>query len=322
MIVLWRVSERCNLGCGFCAYDRRQPGPRREIDAATVERIGRLFGEYRHATGERVLWSWLGGEPLLWSPLWTLSQTLHEQARLAISATTNGSTLQQAVVRRQVLQHFAELTVSIDGLADFHDAIRGWSGGWQRLRQNILALVAERDDCGAPLKLRVNTVLMQQNLAQFAELCETLASWGVDEISYNPLGGRDRPEFFPAHHLRPQDVDELRALLPALRQRLLLRGTRLAGSVHYLDRIEANVHGRAVAVGDCAPGENFLFINESGRIAPCSFTVDDYGRHVDDLRTLDDLLALAPHWRTARRQHAAAACADCRANHVFAKFEV
>lgn len=322
MIVLWRVSERCNLGCGFCAYDRRRPGPRRDVDATTVERIGRLFGEYRRATGERVLWSWLGGEPLLWTPLWALSQNLHEQAGLAISATTNGSTLQQAMVRRQLLQHFAELTVSIDGLADFHDAMRGWPGGWQRLRQNILALVAERDDCGAALKLRVNSVLMRQNVAQFAELCEMLASWGVNEISFNPLGGRDRPEFFPAHRLRPQDVDALRTLLPALRQRLLLHGTRLAGSAHYLDRIEANVHDRAVAIDDCAPGEQFLFIDELGRIAPCSFTVDDYGLHVDDLRTLDDLQALVPHWHAARAQRTAAACADCRANHVFAKFEV
>jgi radical SAM protein with 4Fe4S-binding SPASM domain len=185
-----------------------------------------------------------------------------------------------------------------------------------------LALVAERDECGAPLKLRVNTVLMRQNVAYFAELCETLASWGVDEISYNPLGGRDRPEFFPAHRLRPQDVAGLREQLPTLRQRLLRHGTRLAGSAHYLDRVEANVHDRAIAVGDCAPGEDFLFIDERGRVAPCSFSVDDYGRHVDELRTIDDLQALSPHWRAARRQHAAAACADCRANHVFAKFEV
>jgi MoaA/NifB/PqqE/SkfB family radical SAM enzyme len=322
MIVLWRVSERCNLGCGFCAYDRRRPGPRHEIDAATVERLGRLFGEYRQATGQRVLWSWLGGEPLLWPPLWQLSRMLHDEAGLAISATTNGSTLQQAAVRRRLLQHFAELTVSIDGPADFHDAMRGWPGGWQRLRESILALVAERDDGGAPLKLRVNTVLMRQNVASFAELCETLAGWGVEEISFNPLGGRDRPEFFPAHRLRPQDVAELGELLPCLRQRLLRHGTRLAGSAHYLQRIEANAHDRAVAVGDCAPGEDFLFIDERGRIAPCSFSVDDYGLHVDELRTIDDLQALSPHWRVARRQHAAPVCADCRANHVFAKFEV
>lgn len=321
MIVLWRVSERCNLGCGFCAYDRRRPGPRHEVDAATALRLGRLFGEYRQATGQRVLWSWLGGEPLLWPPLWQLSRMLHE-AGLAISATTNGSTLQQSAVRRQLLQHFAELTVSIDGPAEFHDTMRGWPGGWQRLRESILALVAERDDGGAPLKLRVNTVLMRQNVASFAELCETLTSWGVDEISFNPLGGRDRPEFFPTHRLRPQDVTSLREQLPSLRTRLRRHGTRLAGSAHYLDRIAANAQGHAIAVDDCAPGEAFLFIDERGRIAPCSFTVDDYGQHVDELRSVDDLYTLLPHWRAARQQRIAPACADCRANHVFAKFEV
>jgi MoaA/NifB/PqqE/SkfB family radical SAM enzyme len=321
MIVLWRVTGHCNLGCGFCAYDRRLPTARQAIDAATVERFGNLLGNYQQAAGERVLLSWLGGEPLLWPPLWPLSERLHGRAGLALSATTNGTTLHHAPTRQRVLDHFAELTVSVDGLADIHDAIRGWPGGWERLRTGIRALAAERDAQGAALKLRVNTVLMRQNLAQFAELCEMLAAWGVDEISYNALGGRDRPEFFPAHHLRPEDVRQLRDTLPFLRERLARHGARLVGSAHYLDRIEANASGLAVAVAECTPGERFLFIDECGRIAPCSFTVEDYGLQVDALHTLDDLLALAPRWHSARRRRAAAACADCRANHVFAKFE-
>lgn len=322
MIVLWRVTEQCNLGCGFCAYDRALGGQRHASDPATVERVGRLFGDYQRISGERVLLSWLGGEPLRWPPLWSLSQRLHEGAALALSATSNGSTLHRAATRRLVLDHLAELTVSIDGLARFHDRVRGWPGGWRRLRENILALVADRDACGAALKLRVNTVLMRHNVAQFGELCETLAGWGVDEISFNPLGGRDRPEYFAENCLRGQDVQYLRALLPGLRERLQQHGTRLAGSARYLDRIETNVHGQGIAVADCAPGTAFVFIDERGRIAPCSFSVDDYGLDVDDLRTVDDVQALTVHWRQARREHAAAACADCRANHVFAKFEV
>lgn len=72
MIVLWRVTERCNLACGFCAYDRRLPGIRLEAQSADVKRFAGLLGAYQQVTGTRVLVSWLGGEPLLWEPLFPL----------------------------------------------------------------------------------------------------------------------------------------------------------------------------------------------------------------------------------------------------------
>lgn len=321
MIVLWRVTGRCNLACGFCAYDRRLAGVRRVIDEATVERFGRLLGEYQRHTGQEVHLSWLGGEPLLWPALWSACETLG-RAGLRLSATTNGSTLGQAAVRERVLAHLAELTVSIDGPAAFHDAVRGWRGGWLRLRDSLQALAHARDARGSSFKLRVNTVLMAQNAGDFPALCETLAAWGVDEICFNALGGRDRPEFFPAHRLKPEHVHRLQAELPALRQRLRAHGTRLLGSGHYLARLAANAGDLPLPVEECAPGERFLFLDEHGRMSPCSFTTAEYGLDVRSLRTLDDLLALAPQWRAARhRAPRAQACADCRANHVYDKFE-
>ena len=122
------------------------------------------------------------------------------------------------------------MTVSVDGLRDFHDAVRGWRGGWEKLRAGVRALVAARAHAGAPLKLRANVVLMRDNLAQFAALCDALAGWGIDEITFNQLGGRDRPEFFPAHRLTAADVAALRDALPALRASLAARGVRCAAA--------------------------------------------------------------------------------------------
>ena len=68
MIVLWRVTERCNLACGFCAYDRRVRRGRESAAAETVLRFARVLGDWQRSSGERVLLSWLGGEPLHWPP--------------------------------------------------------------------------------------------------------------------------------------------------------------------------------------------------------------------------------------------------------------
>lgn len=317
MIVLWRVTERCNYACGFCAYDRRVARSREVVAGLGAERFGTLLGEYARASGKPVLLSWLGGEPLLWRPVFAVSQVLRNVG-VAISATTNGSTLHLPGVRRDIIETFAELTVSVDGFADRHDGLRGSVGGWERMRTGVRALVSER--AGAGLKLRANVVLMRTNLAEFADLCVELGGWGIDEITFNQLGGRDRPEFFPMHGLRPQDVAALAGMLPKLRAELALRGVRLCGNETYVERLGASADGRALAGEGCAPGEEFLFIDERGRIAPCSFSVDDYGIDIASLQGVADLAALPARFAAAHAKARCGTCADCPSTHVFDKF--
>ena len=317
MIVLWRVTQRCNLACGFCAYDRRLPGERCEADAEQIERIGALLLEHRRSTGERVLVSWLGGEPLLWRPVFDTSMRWHREHGIEISATTNGSTLHQPATVDAILESFCELTVSVDGLAAFHDNIRGRSGAWHRLRQSVRSLARKRDAMASALKLRCNVVLMHDNLEAFASLCRELVDWGIDEITFNQLGGRDRPEFYPTHRLQPRDVQTLRDLLPGLTEKLARSGVRLCASEPYLQRLHASAEGRAIDGGDCAPGEKLLFIDEFGRFAPCSFTSDNYGVPLPEVRSFK---ALPARFRAARLEVPSPACKDCHATHVFSKF--
>ena len=320
MIVLWRITTRCNLACPFCAYDRSLRFPRVDVPMAEVERFGALLGQWRAATGERVLLSWLGGEPLLWPGLLPLSRRLRERHGLTVSATSNGTRLADPAVRAQVLEGLDELTLSIDGDAAWHDALRGWRGGTRRLEAATRALAQARAAAGAGPRLRANVVLMRDNLPQFADLCERLADWGMDEITFNQLGGRDRPEFFPRHALRPADAMALRAMLPGLRASLAARGVRLCADARYLDRIAASARGVRLPVADCSRGETLLFIDEAGRVAPCSFTLDEYAVPLSQLDTPQSLDALPHRFRAERDRATAPACGDCPSTRVFAKF--
>jgi MoaA/NifB/PqqE/SkfB family radical SAM enzyme len=320
MIVLWRVTERCNFGCSFCAYDRGLRFVRHDVTAQVAERFGRLLGEWSRATGESVLLSWLGGEPTLWPPLFAVSEMLKHDYGIAISATTNGSTLHRPDVRSHILDSFAELTVSIDGLVESHDRVRRAPGSWARISEYLPTLIAERDAQQRPLKLRANIVLMGPTLAEFPDLCHTLADWGIDEITFNQLGGRDRPEFYPGNRLSANDVAALRQAVPALRDALSDRGTRLCSNETYLDRIAASTIGEPLRVEDCAPGERFLFIDERGMIAPCSFTADSYGVPITDIATIGDLMDLPERFRQARTVGRSADCDDCPSTQIFSKF--
>jgi MoaA/NifB/PqqE/SkfB family radical SAM enzyme len=320
MIVLWRVSNHCNLACPFCAYGKRLALPVQQADPAQVGRMIDLLGAWRRETGRPVLLSWLGGEPLLWRPRAELDARATKLG-VELSLTTNGTRLGAARVREELVRRYREVTISVDGPAAFHDAMRGWPGAFDKLARSISALVAERDAAATALKVRINIVLMHDNIEALEALCRTLAGWGVDEISFNQLGGRDRPEFYPAHRLQMDDVALLAELLPRLRADLARSGTTLVGGGAHLERIADTVAGRPLPIADCRVAETFLFIDEAGRIAPCSFAPEHFALSVDDLDNAADLDALPHRLLASQRERPAHDCADCPSTQQFAKFE-
>lgn len=319
MIVLWRITTRCNYACGFCAYDRSVGGIREDVAADEAMRFGHLLAQWAQARGRRVLLSWLGGEPLLWKPILPLSSALAAPA-MRISATTNGSTLHRPETRAAILKNFAELTVSVDGPADVHDRLRDEDSAFARVQRGVEQLVAERRASGSPLRLRANVVLMRETRPHFAALCDTLCDWGVDEITFNQLGGRDRPEFFPAQRLQPADIAALSAELPDAVRRLAARGVRLCADPLYLHRLHASAIGEPLPVGDCELGRDFLFIDERGRVSPCSFSSEVYGVPLASLRTIADIDGLHDRFVAADAALRCAACNDCPSTQRFAKF--
>ena len=320
MVIVWRITEYCNLFCKFCGYSRELERPRREADAQAIRAFGAVLAEYHRSTGDEVLVSWLGGEPLLWAPLEELTKLFRKVFLLKVSTTTNGTCLGSAKMRAHLIEHYSELTISVDAAGHLHDELRGWPGGYAYLQRNVSALAREKTIAGGGPVLRANVLLMRQTLPGFEQLCAELARWGIEEITFNQLGGNDRPEFYPAHRLLPDQCDWLAAELPRLRARLSRHGVRLCGSDGYLTRIQASAYGRRLPVRDCAPGKKFLFIDESGLISPCSFTGLPYGIPMQEVNSLLHFQSLPARFASLRHERRAAVCGDCHSTQVFEKF--
>ncbi|WP_265592504.1 radical SAM protein [Verrucomicrobium sp. BvORR034] len=320
LVVVWRVTERCNLRCPFCAYDARLERPRGVADPAEIRRFAAVLAAWSQVTGRPVLLSWLGGEPLLWKPLEALTRHCRDDLHLRLSTTTNGTTLHRAEVQSHLQEYYAELTVSVDGTAAVHDALRGQSGLHDGLREGVQTLARQKNLTGQGPLLRANVVLFRETVTAFPALCQSLADWGIEEITCNQLGGLDRPEYYPAHRLLPAQVDWLADRWLGWQQRLADQGVHLLGGAAYLQRLAMTAQGRHLSVADCHPGQSFLFVDEAGRIAPCSYTPEAYGVPISALRTVGDLLSLPDRFRQLRNGHRAAACEDCHSTQVCAKF--
>lgn len=319
MIVLWRVTTVCNLSCAFCAFDHRLSYARTSVDPASIRRFLGVLADYQQARQDPVLVSWLGGEPLLWPALTEL--TAHAtKLGLRISATTNGTTLGSSVVRRHLLDHYSELTLSIDSADEAHDAIRRSPGLFRALRENVSAVAKARCTSDRFLKLRANTVLLRSTIDQFPELARELAAWGVDELTFNLLGGRDRPEYFPENRPLPSQFSRFAERFADLRAELAPQGLLISGGKSYMDRLNSAVHDISRPVTDCRPGERYLFIDEQGSVSPCSFTSGTLAVSVTDLRNTADVAALPAHFSHARSVSRPGVCDNCPSTQVFEKF--
>jgi len=320
LVVVARVYTRCTLGCLFCGYSGGVRRDRPVAESRSLLALGAALAGFQQRYGRSVLVCWLGGEPLEWPELPRLAGVFHGRYGLRLGVATNGLPLASSAVRQELIAHYEQLTVSIDGRASFHDQVRGQAGIFERVRSYVARLQAE--DVDGRLRLRVNTVLMRDNIGAFGEFCVEMADWGFPELTFNPLGGRERPEFYRDHHLLPEQVDRFRAELPSWRRAMAARGLQIRGSDRYLQRMACTAAGQRIAVGDCQPGRQFLFVDEFNRASPCGFTCADYPLPLAELDSPDALLALQERWARRRQRHRAAACDDCHATHVFAKFGV
>lgn len=336
-VVVVRVSTDCTLGCQFCGFSRDLRLPSRSIDWTVLEKLGRSLQRFQESSNREVLVAWLGGEPFLWRDWRRASRFYHEQLGLGLAVTTNGIALKSPAIREDVLRWFKEITISIDGLAESHDRLRQRPGMFAELEQVVRTLVSEsrsdltKDDysiqfqeniathLSAPLVLRVNTVLTRHNIESFPKFCREMAQWGFNEITFNQLGGNDRPEFYPENRLLPEQVRRLGDVLPELQREMSKCGLFLKGSEAYLRRMLASSEETKIPVEDCGPGESFLFVDELGRLSPCSFTSTDFSDMNTESLSIEDLALKFAEKRHTNRPNA---CADCLATHISAKFEL
>ena len=319
-VIVWRITQACNMKCRFCSYSKEVERKRNDADIQEVERVADILGKYKQETGEALLISWIGGEPFLWEPIFLLSEKLSKQYDIDISTTTNGIMLASREIRKNVIDYFSEIVISIDGFEVCDDDVRQYTGHFNMVTDHITRLVKEREEAGSKLIIKVNTILMRRNIEEFEEFCEYLSKLGVDEITFNQLGGYDRPEFYEANRLQPKQVVSFMENLPRIREKFLKRNFIIHGSPSYLNRILMTTEDTKNPIIECNPGSWFWFINENGYISPCSYTSYEYCYDIKKINSYQDIDKVEQYFRELRTCKPSKWCSDCYCTQVYDKF--
>ncbi len=130
-VLVWNVTRSCNLRCLYCYANA---SPRRDPSEMTTEEGYRLIDELAGYGVPVLILS--GGEPLARPDLVELAS--HAASRgLRVVLSTNGTLLTDDVAAALADARVSYVGVSIDGLPEGNDALRGVPGAFRRALQGL-----------------------------------------------------------------------------------------------------------------------------------------------------------------------------------------
>ena len=134
-----------------------------------------------------------GGEPLLNRDFFDIMGYAHEQG-FRWGMTSNATLITPEVAQRLAEVGMGTISVSIDGLRETHDELRGLAGGYDRAMAGIQNLI----DMNAFNAIQVTTVVNHGNIDQLDELFDIMDGIDIDSwrvINLEPIGrALERPD--------------------------------------------------------------------------------------------------------------------------------
>jgi radical SAM protein with 4Fe4S-binding SPASM domain len=172
------ITNRCNLGCIHCAFSS-SAGDRDELDFDVICRFIEDVSVYGledvHLTG---------GEPTLYRRLPELMRFIHDR-NINARLITNGMLIDRERLELYRSLGLTNIMLSIDGMEETHNAIRGNRNSFKKVVEAIKAAKA------LGFNVRANAVITRRNIGELMDLVNFTASLDVDVFSfflYSPTG--------------------------------------------------------------------------------------------------------------------------------------
>ncbi|HVM95645.1 MAG TPA: radical SAM protein [Candidatus Acidoferrales bacterium] len=173
------LTDRCNLACEMCMNipDHDSPPVRTAFTDIDFELLRRLIADVAPGTPWFIL---SGGEPMLHPRFADLVELL-ERNSIPTNICTNGTAIRKHLGLFED-NRFTQLTISLDGVRDDNDAIRG-SGVYDTVVSAIRSL---RETARRRLYIGIQHTLRPKNVASIHAFCKDMVALDVDWILLNP----------------------------------------------------------------------------------------------------------------------------------------
>ena len=174
------LSYRCNARCVHCDIWKN----RGKEDSPSLDAWKRTMTELREWLGPvHVFIS--GGEAML-KPF-AIDLAAHGSSLgLFVEVLTHGYWDDQTKIEKLALARPWRVTISLDGLGDKHNEIRGREGFFEKTTASIETLKRVRKERGLNFEIRLKTVIMRQNLGHVSDIARFANQDGM-HVFYQPI---------------------------------------------------------------------------------------------------------------------------------------
>ena len=132
-VMQWHLTHRCNLRCSHCYQDEYSS----ELSLAELESIFYQYIRFCEKNSFRGHINFTGGEPLLSQHLFELLK-LCDKNNITFGLLTNGTLIDEDTAKRlSGFRGISFVQVSIDGIEQTHDSVRG-KGSFQKALRGLL----------------------------------------------------------------------------------------------------------------------------------------------------------------------------------------
>lgn len=254
--LFWECTLRCNLACRHCGSDCRATASTKDMP---MEDFGKVLDSVARSTNpHQVMVNITGGEPLMRPDLEECGRMIYEKG-FPWGIVTNGLALTQARYKSLLASGLRSMTISLDGLEDNHDWMRGRQGSFKRAADAIKMVIESGE-----IEFDVVTCVNKRSYRQLPEIKQLLIGLGLKQWRLFTVFPAGRALNDPEMQL---DKDEFRALME------FIRSTRKEGLINasygcegFLGNFEGEVRDHFFF---CRAGVSIGSVLADGSISAC-----------------------------------------------------
>lgn len=261
--IFWECTLRCNLSCKHCGSDCLKDASVKDMPVADfLKAIDEVAGI---VNPNKTTIVFTGGEALVRKDIETAGAALYQKG-FPWGIVTNGLLLDKKRLDSLVDAGMRSITVSLDGLAESHNWLRGNPNSFSKATEAILLLKDIPD-----LRYDVVTCINRRNFAELSRIKDLLISLGVKEwriFTIFPIGrAKENQDLY----LLPKEFKGLFEFMKTTRKEGLIRLNY--GCEGFLGEYENEVREGFFF---CRAGINAASVLADGSISACPSLRDNF----------------------------------------------
>lgn len=257
-ILFWEATSRCNAHCGFCGSKCNNKADINELNTHEIcDALSKIAQKY---DPKRIMINVTGGEPLLRSDLFTVMKYATDLG-YSWGLVSNGFLINDEVIQNMKNSSMKTISISVDGLAETHDKIRGVTNGFD----NIVNSIKKMHNENFIETIMITTVVSRRNIEELHSIKRFLCNLPINMWRVCPVDPIGRAEIDKELLLSHSQQKQLFDFISECRTENLPFEV-LTSCSHYLGEYETKVREYPFR---CYAGTNIASILSNGDIFVC-----------------------------------------------------